>query len=132
MSFANRHNHNTSSVFNYKQVEDATFAKCKELYEHGYTEEKQRHITVRGCFINKGGRYGDSPALICEGFNVNLPSHMIKDIQDILASDEDIAAINAGKVGAYVYQYENSRGGTSYSIRWIDLPGDINNTDLPY
>ena len=132
MSFANRHTKASSNVFTYQQAEDASYCKVKELYEHGYTEEKGRHITVRGCFINRGGRYGDSPALICEGFNVNLPSHMLKEIDEIMQNDQDIADINAGKVGAYAYEYTNSRGGKSYSIRWTDLPGDINNADLPY
>lgn len=132
MSFANRHTKASSNVFTYQQAEDATYCKVKELYDHGYTEEKGRHITVRGCFINRGGRFGDSPALICEGFNVNLPSHMLKEIDEIMHSEQDIADINAGKVGAYAYEYTNSRGGKSYSIRWKDLPGDINNADLPY
>lgn len=132
MSFANRHTKASSNVFTYQQAEDATYCKVKELYDHGYTEEKGRHITVRGCFINSGGRFGDSPALICEGFNVNLPSHMLKEIDEIMHNDQDIADINAGKVGAYAYEYTNSRGGKSYSIRWTDLPGDINNADLPY
>ena len=132
MSFANRHTKASSNVFTYQQAEDATYCKVKELYDHGYTEEKGRYITVRGCFLNRGGRFGDSPALICEGFNVNLPSHMLKEIDEIMHNDQDIADINAGKVGAYAYEYTNSRGGKSYSIRWTDLPGDINNADLPY
>lgn len=132
MSFANRHTKATSNIFTYQQAEDATFCKCKELYDHGYTEEKGRHVTVRGCFVNESGKFGPSAALICEGFNVNLPSHMVNEIKDIMASPEDVADINAGRVGAYAYEYTNSRGGKSYSIRWTDLPGDINNADLPY
>lgn len=133
MSFASKHTKATSNVFTYQQIEDATYTKCEELFKHGYTEEQKRHIVVRGCFVNKTGRYGKSAALICEGFNVNLPSHMNDEIEAIMADPEDIAAINAGKVGAYAYEYINSRGGKSYSIHWIDLPGDaINNADLPY
>lgn len=129
MSFALRHN---KAVFTYKQADDAPFCKVRELYEHGYTEEKKRPIVVRGCFINRGGKYGDSAALVCEGFNVNLPRHMLEEIQDILGCQEDVDEINAGKVGAYAYEYENRNGGKSYSIRWTDLSQDINTSDLPY
>lgn len=132
MSFASKFNRGTKNLFTYQQAEDATYTKCKELYEHGYTEEKGRSVTCRGFFISTGGRFGDSPVMVCDGFNVNLPSHMLQDVRDIMADAESVADINAGKVGAYVYEYQNSRGGKSYSIRWTDLPGGISNADLPY
>lgn len=131
MSFASRHNKATSNVFTYQQIEDAPFCKVRELYEHGYTEDKKRPIIVRGCFINRGGKYGDSAALVCEGFNVNLPNHMLKEVEEILRSEQDIADINAGTVGAYAYEYTNRNGGKSYSLRWCEL-GSINSSDLPY
>lgn len=133
MSFASKHNRSTKNLFTFQQAEDATYTKCKELYDHGYTEEKGRSITCRGFFISTGGRFGDSPVMMCDGFNVNLPGHMLQDVKDIMADPESVADINAGKVGAYVYEYTNSRGSKSYSLRWIDLPGDaISNQDLPY
>lgn len=134
MSFANRHNRTTSNVFTYQQAEDAPYCKVKDLFAHNYTEEKKKPVRVRGMFIKKGGRYGDSATLICEGFNVNLPGHMVDDIDDMLHNQDDIDDINAGKVGAYAYEYVNSRGSKSYSIHWVDInPGlDISDDDLPY
>lgn len=133
MSFAAKHNKESKPLFTYKQAEDATFTRCKELYEHGYTEEKQRHVVCRGLFIVPARRFGDTPVMVCDGFNVNLPGHMLQDVRDIMADPEAVEDINAGKVGAYTYEYTNKLGTLSYGIRWVDLPGDaISNADLPY
>lgn len=132
MSFAKRHNAASSNRFTFQQIEDPKYVKCRDLFNEGFTSPK-KPFRVWGCYINKGGRYGDSAALICEGFNVNLPSHMLADIESIMNSQEDIDAINAGTVGAYVYEYVNRNGGSSYSISWVDLdPADASLDQLPF
>ena len=119
MSFANRHN-TTASKFTFNQEKDVPYFKLKDLYKNGY-KSAEKTATVRGAYINRGGKYGDSAALVCDGFNVNLPSHMLKEIEEILGNDEDIQDINAGAVGFYVYEYTNRNGGLSYGLRWADL-----------
>ena len=127
MSFASKHNKTSGNVFTYQQAEGAPWTKPAELFAHGYTSE-EKAIVCLGLYINRSGRYEPYPVMICQGFNVNLPSHMCKEVEEILSSPEDIAAINNAQVGAYVYEYVNSRGGKSYSIRWVDIP----TAALPY
>lgn len=118
MSFANRHNRNTYR-FTFQQIENPQYFKLKELFAKGFRDEKNT-FTVRGAYISHAGRYGDSASLICDGFNVNLPSHMVDEIRELIGTAEDVADINAGKVAAYVYEYTNKNGGTSYGLRWVD------------
>ena len=126
MTFASRHNKNVTNLFTYKQHPDAQFIKVRTLFEEGYTREAKKPAVVRGVFISRAGKYGPSASLICDGFNVNLPAHMLEEVEAILKSPEDIADINAGRVGVYAYEYVNSNGGASYSISWTDLE------ELPY
>lgn len=119
MSFAAKHNKSASYRFTYQQIENPQYLKLKEMYAKGFNSESNT-FTVRGAFISKGGRYGDSASLICDGYNVNLPAHMVDEIREIIENQEDVQAINNGTVAAYVYEYENRNGGKSYSIRWVD------------
>lgn len=136
MSFANKHNKANANAFSYQQIEGAPYIKAADLFQSGNSDEGTA-VRVRGCFINEKSRFGTSASLICEGCNINVPSHMTKDIESILQDPNDIHAINAGMVGVYAYEYVNSRGGKSYGLRWVDLPGDaqaaaIDSKDLPY
>lgn len=127
MSFASKHNKSTENLFTFQQAEGVPWTKTAELYAHGYTSE-DKAIVCLGLFINRSGRYDPYPVMICQGFNVNLPAHMLKEVEEILNSPEDIAAINNAQVGAYVYEYTNSRGGKSYGLCWVDIPTE----NLPY
>lgn len=127
MSFASKHNKSTENLFTFQQAEGVPWTKASELYAHGYTSEDKAFVCL-GLFINRSGRYDPYPVMICQGFNVNLPAHMLKEVEEILSNPEDIAAINNAQVGAYTYEYVNSRGGKSYGIRWVDIPTD----NLPY
>lgn len=121
MTFAKKHNKGTGSVFTFRQEEGVSYYKLKEMFEKGFTDEKNAFQIV-GFFVNRGGRYGDSCSAICKGFNVNLPSHMLHTVEDIMRDQEDIDAVNAGSVWAYVYEYTNSRGGKSYALNFVDRP----------
>jgi hypothetical protein len=127
MSFASKHNKSTVNLFHFQQEEGVPWTKLQELYQHGYTSE-EKAVVCLGLYINRSGRYEPYPVMICQGFNVNLPSHMVSDVEEILSSQEDIDAINNATVGAYVYEYTNKRGGKSYSLRWVDIP----TATLPY
>lgn len=121
MAFSARHNKAANTnVFTYEQINDAPWIKLSQLFQDGHTDAAHA-IPVLGCYISHKSKWGDQPALICKGFNVNLPQHMCDDVKEILASDQDISDINCGAVGFYVYSYINKQGGTSYSIRWADL-----------
>lgn len=119
MSFASKHN-KKAVRFTFQQIENPQYFKLKDLFAKGFRDEKNV-FTVRGAYINHGGRYGDSAALICDGFNINLPSHMCDEIRVMIDDPADITSINNGEVGGYVYEYQNKNGGTSYGLRWVDL-----------
>lgn len=80
-------------------------------------------IPVRGIFINHKSQFGDSPAIITDNCNVNLPHHMADTIKEMLRDQELIDAIKACKVGAKVEQYtpKNRPDMTAYSVEWCDL-----------
>ena len=131
MSFANKHNKANANAFSYTQIEGAPYIKAADLFQRGNSDEGTA-VKVRGCFLNEKGRFGPSASLICEGFNINVPSHMTKEVESILQDPDDIQSINAGMVGVYAYEYVNSRGGKSYGLRWVDIPLAVDNKDLSY
>lgn len=116
MSFANKHNPE-SLKFNFEPGEDCPYTSLKEVYK----DSKKGHIfLVKGVYTSDKGKFGPSANVATESFRANVPSHMVETIKEILADEEDIAAINAGKVGFKVYTYKNEYG-TQYGLEWVDL-----------
>lgn len=86
-----------------------------------YTKDGENaRYKLLGAYINKKGRFGAEPVAIIEGLKVNLPKHLLDDVQLILDSDEMIEAIIDGKLGFEIEPYDNARG-HFYSVHWIDL-----------
>lgn len=86
-----------------------------------YTKDGENaRYQLLGVYINKKGRFGDEPVAIIDGFKVNLPKHLLEDVQLILDSDDMVQAIIDGHLGFEIEPYENARG-KFYSIHWIDL-----------
>lgn len=79
-------------------------------------------ITVRGVFTYEGKK-GVRAALVTDGFNVNLPEHLIKDVQSIMVHDDEIVAINEGKCGFRISTYEDTKygNGICYSGSFCDI-----------
>lgn len=81
---------------------------------------------VEAIYINDKGNFGKRPCIVASGLNfrgyVNLPQHLTSMCEDILRDSNAIAAINAGKVGFTIYQYNarNYNDKLCYSIRWVD------------
>lgn len=80
----------------------------------------ETEMTVRGAFISKGGKYGNSPAIILDDCIMNAPKHMEDDVVDLLASEEAIAQVEAGKLAISIYEYLDNNGKTQRSFQWID------------
>lgn len=86
-----------------------------------YTKDGENaRYKLLGVYINKKGRFGAEPVAIIDGFKVNLPKHLLDDVQLILDSDEMIQAIIDEHLGFEIEPYNNARG-HFYSIHWIDL-----------
>lgn len=117
MSFASRHNKGSKFSIDTTGWE---YKKLSELFD----DDKDAIHNLQGLYISKGGEYGPAPVAICDGYCVNLPSHLMEEVNGMLASDEDIKDIKAGIVGFSVYSYEKEIGKktkTCYSINWEDL-----------
>ena len=93
------------------------FINLESLY---VKDGENARYKLLGVYVNKKGRFGAEPVAIIDGFKVNLPKHLLDDVQLILDSDEMIQAILDGKLGFEIEPYDNSRG-HFYTIHWIDL-----------
>lgn len=123
MSFASKHN--KGAVDWGIDTKNFEYFKLEDLYnmDQGIDDP----IELKGLFITSGEKseYGKSIVAILDDKLVNLPQHMLDDVQDILQSDDDVADIKAGKVGFYIHTYQSDKkkgkDKTCYSITWTDL-----------
>lgn len=114
MSFGSRHNKGT--IFDI-DTKDWEFKSLKDLYEAGNNLNE-----LQGLYISNKSKFGPSPVAICKGYCVNLPAHMVEEVKDILANEEDIADIKAGKVGFTVETYKDKTYNKDcYGIKWADI-----------
>jgi len=113
MGFASSHVRGNKFDIN---TEGFEFKKISEF-------ELGKQYTVRGALISKGGKFGDSPSLILDDCFMNLPSHALDDVKDLLSSEDAIAQCNAGKLAVEIYEYDDTKfsNAKQRSIKWIDL-----------
>lgn len=110
MGFAKNHAHGAKFSID---TEGFEFKKISEF-------PLDQEITVRGALISKGGKYGDSASIITDNCFMNIPNHMIDDVKELLADQEAIDQVEAGKLAVSIYEYEDRNGATQRSIKWID------------
>lgn len=110
MGFAKTHAHGAKFSIN---TEGFEFKKISEF-------PLNTELTVRGALISKGGKYGDSASLILDNCFMNVPSHIMDDVKELLADQDAIAQVEAGELAVSVYEYEDRNGATQRSIKWID------------
>ena len=96
------------------------FVNLKEIAEENGIE---KILKVQGAFTFEGKRGKLRPVLIADGHKINLPDHMLKDIQKLLSKDEYIQAVNDGKCGFQITTYEDTEygNGTCYSGIFVDI-----------
>ena len=75
---------------------------------------------VRGVFTHNKSAYGEKGVIVTDGFNIDVPEHLIKDIKKILANDMYIEAINQGKCAFLCSSYIDKNGITRNSGNFID------------
>lgn len=93
------------------------YRSMKDLYED-FTADQVYEL--KGIYINTKSKYGDSPVFISDGIFINGPQHMLDTAREMMADPEATEAINAGKVGMRIYQYDGN-GRKCYSINFVDL-----------
>ena len=84
-------------------------------------------VKVKSLWISRSSEYReDRKSAVAElggdheGIAVNLPSHMIPVVDDILRDGESLSMIARGRVGLAFYEYEN-KFGQQTSAFWVDL-----------
>jgi len=105
MSFAKRFN--KEKKFNI-DTQGFGYTALQDLYN---ANGKNAVYPLKGIYINTKGKFADNPVFITiisgVGFLVNVPSHMMDVVREILIDEEAVADINAGKVGFMIYQYHS-------------------------
>lgn len=94
-----------------------TYCKLKELYNK--IDVNKIH-TLNGLWVSKSP-LGESPVFIvaeCKKL-VNIPQHLTETARQILADSNAVAAIERGKVGFTIHEYE-SRNKVCYSVNFVD------------
>ena len=120
MSFASRHN-SASRKFNFIIPEHFEYKKLSELVDEYGVDATHK---VNALYINKKGKYGDSPVIVTDSELVNAPGHMLDTILEVIIDGESLSLINNGYVGFKTYAYSNDHG-EHYGIEWVDI--DPNN-----
>lgn len=118
MSFAKRHK---KGLIDWGvNTEGFEYFKLQDLFEMNGADEV---YTLKGVFINKNKtekqlkEYGASPVGILEDKLINLPNHMLCEVEEILKTQEDIDDIIAGNAIFKIREYE-SHGKTCFGIDW--------------
>ena len=110
---------NGNKKFDFTQFENAKYTSLKDLYEENGGEKV---YTLRALYINTKGKYGDSPVAMINGYNVNLPTHLLDTIKVFIDSADMVEAINNNEVGFTIYKYtDNKYGKECYSVNWVEL-----------
>lgn len=124
MGIASKYN-KQGNRFNYQIPENSghVFVKASELFET--IPANNDGVVVRSLYINNKGKYGAHGVIVCSepAILIDCPNHMTDSIRDMMADDEAVAQINAGKlaVRAYKYDTKNAAAGFAYGLEFIDL-----------
>lgn len=115
-SFAKKHS-TENARFTFEIPETFAYTDLKALAEKNSIETIYQ---VNALYINKKGKFGDSPVIVTNNELVNAPSHLTPVVLEVLKDGESIGLINSGHVGFKIYTYANSYG-LNYALEWVDL-----------
>lgn len=110
-----------TSNFEYRNLEDL-YNEALECCQGDVEAASGVVFPIRGVYINTKSLYDPAPVIATDNCYVNLPSHMTQTCMDMLADPNCIIAINSGKCGFTIYEYEQKRyNKTCYSVEWVDV-----------
>ena len=121
MSFAKKHK--KGAIDWGVDTKDFEYFKLQDLFEMNGADAT---YTLKGVFVNRNKPeqqlkdYGASPVGILEDRLVNLPNHMLQEIEDILKDEEDIESIMNGEAVFKIREY-TSHNKTCYGIDWQEV-----------
>lgn len=99
------------------------FEEFKTLEELYNANGKDTNYLVKGVYTYEGV-YGLGCFVKSDGFNISLPNHMAKTIEEIRKDSESVEEINNNKVGLNIYSYmipDKYPNKTFYSINFIEI-----------
>lgn len=109
------------------------FIKMEDVFQMSEDEKaisgKKPVYTITGIFINSKSKFGPRPFVSTPDFLMDLPSYQLETVKQMLADEELIKDVNAGKVGFSVRAYfSNKYKKDCYSVDFEDI---IPNVDEP-
>ena len=107
MSFAKKLN---KIVFNY-DVKDKGFVKLADLVQG-------KIYKIQAVFVNRKSKFGPIPVIGLDTCLVDLPAHLLNDVEAILEDPEMIDEIKAGHAGFSVVTYQDRNDVKRYSVNW--------------
>lgn len=119
MSLANKYNSNRK--FNIS-TEGFPYRKLREVYNDP-AFGPDTIIPVDACYINTGGKYGESACLASVHFRMmlSLPKHQVPMIKDVLEDQEAIQQIKEGRAAVKIIPWTDAKGDTFYKTEWVDI-----------
>lgn len=119
---------NSKAYFTFKDTDNFEYKELESLYKEGSEVVRE----VRALYINDNSMYGKAPLLVTSDCFVNLPSHMVSEIQDIVSHESIVQDINDGKVGFKIYKYfQKKYKKECYSIEWVEIvPSEIKDKEF--
>lgn len=129
-SISNFNKSTTANLFKHQPAPGAPYVKLADLYKQNGPD---KIYELCGFYVNSIGQYGPQAVAFTHGVYINLPEHMLQDVQEIMNTPEVVSQINDGKAGFTIYEYESKRGRKGYSVTFCDLASlDINPEDMPF
>ncbi len=128
MAFSFSKRYNKERLFNV-DTSDFEYVSLEDLYKQSLDEAggdvdeaNAKEYTICGVYINTKGNFDPAPVIATDDCYVNLPVHMTEMCEAMLKDPQCIKAINEGRCGFTIYQYEQKRyRKLCYSVRWIDM-----------
>ena len=101
---------------------DTTGFEYRSLAEL-YNENGANQVyPLTAMYVNSKSNFGVAPVFATTDCFVNIPSHMVDVVNQILADEEAIKAINEGKIGFVIYPYTQKKfNKTCYGVNFVDI-----------
>ena len=112
-------NYSHGKLFNVDST-DFPFCELSEIIK----ENGHKTLRVQGVFTYElKKKHKIRPCLVADSHKINLPDHLLKDIEKIMSDPEAVRLINEGKCGFKTSEYEDTKNGNGicYSGSFVDL-----------
>ena len=114
---------NKGSLFNWHMPKDYPFRKLAELADDYGTDIVW---PIKALYYNPTNRFGPTAAIATEGCIVNVPTHRVEQVRNLINSPNAVAYINEGTAGFKIRLYENSWHQMCYTVDFMDYNPDMN------